>query len=43
MAAVKAKAKDRLEAARRAEVVATELEKLKEAPSLKALQQAAAR
>lgn len=40
-AAVLAKAKDRLEAARRAEIVAAELVKLKGAPSLKALKQAA--
>lgn len=42
-AAVLAKASDRLEAARRAEIVAAELAKLKGAPSLKALQKAAAR
>ncbi|WP_395743582.1 serine/threonine-protein kinase [Prosthecobacter sp.] len=40
-ATVLAKAKDRLEAARRAEIVAAELEKLKGAPSIKALKQAA--
>ena len=42
-AAVQAKAKDRLEAARRAEIVAAELAKLSVAPSLKSLKQAAAR
>ena len=42
-AAVQAKAKDRVEAARRAEIVAAELAKLKAAPSLKALKEAAAR
>ena len=42
-AAVLAKARDRLEAARRAEIVAAELAKLKGAPSLKALQKAAGR
>ena len=42
-AAVQAKAKDRLEAARRAEIVAAELAKLKAAPSIKALKEAAAR
>lgn len=42
-AAVQAKAKDRMEAARRAEIVAAEMAKLTEAPSLKALKQAAGR
>ena len=42
-AAVQAKAKERLEAARRAEIVAAEMEKLTGAPSLKALKQAAER
>jgi len=42
-AAVQAKAKDRLEAARRAEIVAAELAKLKAPPSLKALKEAAVR
>jgi serine/threonine protein kinase len=42
-AAVQAKARDRLEAARRAEIVAGELAKLKGAPSMKALKQAAER
>jgi len=42
-AAVQAKAQDRLEAARRAEIVAAELAKLKAAPSIKALKEAAAR
>ena len=42
-AAMQAKAKDRLEAARRAEIVAAELAKLKAAPSLKALKEAAAK
>lgn len=41
LAAVQAKAKDRLDAARRAEIVAGELAKLSGAPSLKALKQAA--
>ncbi len=40
-AVLQAKARDRLEAARRAEIVAAELEKLGAAPSLKALQEAA--
>ncbi len=40
-AAVLAKARDRLEAARRAEIVAAELARLKVAPSLKALKQSA--
>ena len=42
-AAVQSKARDRQEAARRAEIVAAELAKLRDAPSLKALKQAAAR
>ncbi len=42
-AAVQAKARDRLEAARRAEIVAAELAKLSGAPSMKALKQAAER
>jgi len=42
-AAVQAKAKDRMEAARRAEIVAAEMAKLSGAPSLKALKQAAER
>ncbi len=42
-AAILAKAKDRQEAARRAEIVAAELAKLNVAPSLKALKQAAER
>jgi len=42
-AAVQAKAKDRMEAARRAEIVAAEMAKLTEAPSLKALKKAAER
>ena len=42
-AVVLAKAKDRAEAARRADVVAAELAKLKVAPSIKALKQAAER
>ncbi|OYW73511.1 MAG: hypothetical protein B7Z37_21155 [Verrucomicrobia bacterium 12-59-8] len=42
-AAVVAKAKERFEAARRAEIVAAELAKLNVAPSLKALRQAAER
>ncbi len=42
-AAVQAKAKDRVEAARRAEIVAAEMAKLSGAPSLKALKQAAER
>jgi serine/threonine protein kinase len=42
-AAVLAKAKDRLEAARRAEILAAELTKLGTVPSLKALKEAAAR
>jgi hypothetical protein len=40
-AAVQAKAKDRMEAARRAEIVAAEMAKLSGAPSLKALMQTA--
>jgi type II secretory pathway component PulJ len=40
-AAAVAKARDRMEAARRAEIVAAELAKLNTAPSLKALKQAA--
>ena len=39
--AVQAKTKDRVEAARRAEILAAELAKLQGAPSLKALKQAA--
>lgn len=42
-AAVQAKAKDRMDAARRAEIVAAEMVKLTGAPSLKALKQAAER
>jgi hypothetical protein len=42
-AALLAKAKDRLEAARRAEIVAGELAKLRAAPSVKALQQSASK
>jgi len=42
-AAVQAKAKDRMDAARRAEIVAAEMAKLSGAPSLKALKQAAER
>jgi serine/threonine protein kinase len=42
-AAVQSKAKERAEAARRAEIVAAELAKLKSAPSIKALKEAAAR
>jgi Fe-S cluster assembly scaffold protein SufB len=42
-AAILAKAKDRQEAARRAEIVAAELAKLNVAPSMKALKQAAER
>ncbi len=43
LAAVLAKAKDRMEAARRAEIVAAEMAKLTGAPSLKALEQASER
>jgi uncharacterized membrane-anchored protein YhcB (DUF1043 family) len=42
-AAVQAKAKDRMEAARRAEIVAAQMAKLTGAPSLKALEQASER
>ena len=42
-AVVQAKAKDRLEAARRAEIVAAQMAKLTGAPSLKALKQASER
>jgi serine/threonine protein kinase len=43
LAAVQAKARDRVEAARRAEILAAELGKLKGAPSIKALKEAADR